>query len=91
LNVYSRSSFDRALKHLSPEIQQQVLDAARRLPSAFGRPHQHSGLGLRRIGSFYEFRVGLQWRVLFIILKSDAVLLTVGNHNEIVRYVREHK
>ena len=90
MNVYTRSSFDRALKGLTADVQESVLGAARRLPEVFGRPHEHSGMGIRRVGPFFEFRVGLQWRVLFLLRKGDAILLTVGNHDDIVRYGREH-
>jgi mRNA-degrading endonuclease RelE of RelBE toxin-antitoxin system len=90
VNVYARASFDRALKKLPNDSQELVLATARRLPDVFGRPHQHSGMSVRRIGDFYEFRVGLQWRVVFLLSKGDAILLTVGNHDEVARFVREN-
>jgi hypothetical protein len=90
VNVYTRSSFDRALKGLPAETQALVLAVARRLPAGFGRAHEHSGLGIRKLGSYYEFRVGLQWRVLFLLRKGDAILVTIGNHDEIVRFIREN-
>ena len=60
------------------------------LPEAFGKPHIHAGLGVRKVGKYFEFRVGLKWRVLFMIRKGDVVLVTVGNHDDIVRFVREN-
>jgi mRNA-degrading endonuclease RelE of RelBE toxin-antitoxin system len=90
VNVYARPSFDRALSRLPLDTQQDVLAVGPELPKKFGRPHEHSGLSIRRIGRFYEFRVGLQWRVIFLFANGDAILLFVGNHDEVVRFVREN-
>lgn len=90
MNILSRKSFDRALKKLTAEKQEAVRAAARRLPEAFRNLHVHSGLGMRRFGIYFEFRVGLDLRVLFILAAGDAVLLTVGSHDEIRRYVKEN-
>ena len=90
MNVYARRSFDRAVKRLSPDTQELVISTAKKLPLVFGRPHEHSGLSVRRIGDFYEFRVGLLWRVVFIVSRGDAILVTVGNHDDVVRFIREN-
>jgi hypothetical protein len=49
----------------------------------------HQGLGVRKVGKYFEFRVGLRLRVLFLVRKGDAVLVTLGDHDEIARFVRE--
>jgi mRNA-degrading endonuclease RelE of RelBE toxin-antitoxin system len=90
MNVLARSSFDRAFRKLSAQQQEQVRAATRLLSSSFGKPHIHTGLGLRRFGRFFEFRAGLDLRVLFNIDEGDAVLLTVGNHDEIRRFVKDN-
>lgn len=90
MNVFSIPSFDRAFKKLSTIDQSKVLAAAQQLPEAFGRPHVHAALGIRRIGTFYEFRVGLHWRVLFQVKEGNAFLATVGNHDDIRRFIREN-
>ena len=90
MTVLSRPSFERAFKDLTAEIQAAVRSAAALLPEAFGKPHVHQGLGVRKVGKYFEFRVGLKWRVLFVIRKGDAVLVTVGDHDDIVRFVREN-
>lgn len=90
MNVYSLPSFDRSLKKLAASEQSAVLSGARQLPDAFGKPHVHAGLGVRRVGPFFEFRAGLKLRVLFRIHEGDAYLVTVGNHDDIRRWVREN-
>ena len=89
MNVLSRPSFGRAFRNLSPGAQADVRAAARLLPEAFAKPHVHQGLGIRKVGNYFEFRVGLKLRVLFLVRKGDAVLVTLGDHDEIVRFVRE--
>lgn len=89
MNILSRPSFDRAFRDLSQETQAEVRAAAALLPQAFGKPHVHQGLGVRKLGKYFEFRVGLKTRVLFVIRNRDAVLVTVGNHDDIVRFVRD--
>ena len=88
MTILSRPSFDRAFRDLTPETQADVRSAAALLPEAFGKPHIHAGLGVRKLGKYFEFRVGLKWRVLFVIRKGDAVLVTVGDHDNIVRFIK---
>ena len=90
MTILSRPSFDRAFRSLSPEIQAEIRSAAALLPEAFGKPHVHAGLGVRKVGKYFEFSVGVKCRVLFMIRKRDAVLLTVGNHDDLVRLIRDN-
>ena len=90
MNVFTLPSFDRAFKKLTSQDQAQVREAATQLPAAFGKPHVHAGLGLRGLGPFLEFRAGLKLRVLFRVNRGDAVLVTVGDHDDIRRYVKEN-
>lgn len=90
MNVLSRPSFERAFKELSTDLQTEVRTAAALLPEAFRKPHVHQGLGVRKVGKYFEFRVGLKVRVLFLLRKGDVVLVTVGDHDDIVRFVRDN-
>jgi hypothetical protein len=89
VNILSKTSFERAFKKQSSERQEEIRGAARRLPEAFKTPHVHSGLGIRRVRNYFEFRVGLDVRVLFSVVEGDAILETVGNHDEIRRFIKE--
>ena len=57
--IYTRPRYDRAWRKLTPSQQAAVNAAVARLEAAFGKPHEHSGLGLRAFGRYYEFRAGL--------------------------------
>lgn len=88
--IYQRPSFRRAFDALSEPEQGDVRQAVLRVSAAFGRPHLHSGLGIRSFGRFFELRASRSLRVLFIASDGDFVLVTVGNHDQIRRFVRDN-
>ncbi len=89
MNVLTRSSFDGSFKALNEADKKRVREAAGKLLNVLGDPHTHAGLGIRRIGEFFEFRAGLKLRVLFILSEGDAVLITVGDHDHIRRFIKQ--
>ena len=87
LKVFSKPSYDRAFKKLTRHQQAQVKAAIFELPESVGQPHSHSGIGIRPFGKFFECRAGLQLRVLFCFDRGEIILETVGNHDDIARFV----
>jgi hypothetical protein len=87
--ILTQSCYRRAFNKLTEQQKAGVQAAMDRLEAAFGHPHLHSGLGLRRFGNFFEARAGLGLRLLFSVQGSDLVLATVGNHNQIRAFVKE--
>jgi hypothetical protein len=87
--IYTRPRYDRAWRKLLPSQQAVVNAAVARLEAAFGRPHQHSGLGLRAFGRYFEFRAGLGLRVLFLSEKGDLFLCFVGNHEQLRAFIKQ--
>jgi hypothetical protein len=62
---------------LPPEVREKAAKAIADVGAAFGDPHQHRGLGLRKLARrSYEVRVHLQWRVVFI---CDAKVLAAAD------------
>lgn len=90
MRIFARPSYERALKNLAPEQKAEIQIALGLLPEAFGKPHVHAGIGLRRVGKYFEFRAGLKLRVLFVIREADAVLLTAGNHDHVRAWIKEN-
>lgn len=88
--ILTRSSYPRAFKRLSTTQQTAVNAVIARLPEIFGRPHLHSGIGIRPFGGFYECRIGRDLRLLFIFDQGDFVLVTVGNHDTVKRFMRDN-
>jgi mRNA-degrading endonuclease YafQ of YafQ-DinJ toxin-antitoxin module len=74
---------------LSVEKQREVEATLRRLPEVFGRPHLHSGLGIRRLkGSYFECRVGRDLRMVFKLDRAVLVMTRIGNHEEVRSFLR---
>jgi mRNA-degrading endonuclease RelE of RelBE toxin-antitoxin system len=72
----------------SPQ-QQEVAEVVASLREAFGHPHRHSGLGIRRLGgAVFECRIGRDLRVVFELSGGCASLILVGTHNEVRRYLK---
>jgi len=66
-----------------------VEQALANLSDAFGKPHLHGGLGIRRLKrNYFEFRVGRDTRVVFSLERSVATLRTVGSHDDVQKYLK---
>ncbi len=74
---------------LPPDVREKASQAIANVGTAFGDPHQHRGLGLRKLaGRSYEIRVHLQWRVVFIYDGKALIAYDVMNHDEVSRWLR---
>jgi hypothetical protein len=86
--IYIRPRYERAFQSLSPRQQSAVNSAVGRLESVFGHPHQHSSLGIRAFGRYFELRAGLDLRILFLPEGGDLFLCFVGNHDQVRSFIR---
>ena len=77
---------------LSPDLREKASHAIAAVGTAFGDPHQHRGLGLRKLAKrSYEIRVHLQWRVVFIYDGKDLIAYDIMNHDEVQLWLRGHR
>jgi len=88
--IYQRPGFERRYKKFTRQQQNRVDAAVLRFEQAVGKPHEHSGVGLRPFGRYLEFRAGLDLRVLVLAEAGDFFLMCVGNHGEIRAYVKSN-
>ncbi len=89
LGIEVSKRFKAAARSLSDEQLDQLVEALRLLPVAFGQPHQHRGLGIRRLkGREFEFRINRDTRVVFTLEGSTAILRLVGSHDDVQRYLK---
>ena len=66
-------------------------DAMNAVAAAWGRPHRHSGIGIRRLTkSVFECRVGLEDRLAFVFIATppELIFFFLGNHDEVQRLIR---
>ncbi len=58
---------------------------------AYGEPHLHAGLGLRRIVPFLECRCGLDLRLVFQKEKDALVFHLCGTHDEVRAFLKNKR
>jgi len=74
---------------LPPDVREKAAKAMAGVGAAFGDPHQHRGLGLRKLARrSYEIRVHRQWRVVFIYDGKALVAYDVMDHDEVSLWLR---
>ncbi len=82
--------FRRVCEALDVEQQAAVLRALLQIDAAFARPHEHRGLGLRKLHplGIWEIRVGLSLRVIFRVRGGDVMCCLLGSHDEVRRFLK---
>ena len=74
---------------LPPEVREKASKVIADVAAAFGDPHRHRGLGLRKLARrSYEIRVHLQWRVVFVHDGKVLVAYDVMNHDDVSLWLR---
>lgn len=74
---------------LPPGVRGKAAQAIADVGAAFGDPHRHRGLGLRKLASrSYEIRVHIQWRVVFIHDGKALIAYDIMTHDEVARWLR---
>ena len=80
------------LTSLSSERRVDFWKAVGQLSESFGRPHIHAGIGIRKLGMrLFEFRLGIELRVLFLDRDNDLYLAFLGSHDEVRKEIRSGK
>ena len=89
LGIELSSRFKAQVRVLPDERIDQIAQAVAQLSEAFGKPHLHSGLGIRRLRqSYFEFRAGRDTRIVFKLEGSTASLVLVGDHDDVWRFLK---
>jgi hypothetical protein len=79
------------LRRRSKEERKAIGEAMNAVLAGWGRPHVHSGIGIRRLTpAIYECRVGLEDRLAFVFVATppELVFFFIGNHDEIQKMIR---
>jgi hypothetical protein len=77
-------------RKLSGVERRAVEGALEQLREGFGRPHLHTGLGIRRLRkNLFECRAGLELRVLFLAERGVLTAYDVMTHSEVQKFLRD--
>jgi hypothetical protein len=82
----------RRLRELARNERVECLLALCELIENFGRPHLHSGLGIRKLGNkLFECRGGIGLRFIFQDRPEDLFVSFLGDHDEIKALLKSGK
>lgn len=81
----------RFLTSLPEHRRIEVLATMRAAATAYGQPHLHAGVGLRRIPPFMECRCGLDLRLIFQRERDALVFHRGGTHDEIKSFLKNRR
>ena len=80
------------LSALPQARQDECWQAIAQLPQAFGQPHVHSGISIRKLTRrAYEFRAHLDLRFIFLDQPDGLYVRFLGNHDEVRREIKSGK
>jgi hypothetical protein len=80
------------LRRLSKAERTECLLALCELVDGFGRPHTHSGLGIRKLGhKLFECRGNLELGFIFQNRPNDLFISFLGNHDEVRALLKSSK
>jgi mRNA-degrading endonuclease RelE of RelBE toxin-antitoxin system len=89
IRVIISERLQKKAKKLPDDVKAKAEKAIAEVAAAFGDPHAHRGLGLRKLARrSYEIRVHLQWRVVFIHDGQTLFAYDVMNHDEVSIWLR---
>ena len=79
------------LRHRSKGERKVIGEAMNTVLAGWGKPHVHSGIGVRRLTkTIYECRIGLDERLAFVFIATppELVFFFIGNHDDIQMLTR---
>jgi mRNA-degrading endonuclease YafQ of YafQ-DinJ toxin-antitoxin module len=89
LRIELSPQFRAAVRLLPKQQRSEIGRAITAVRDGFGAPHQHSGLGLRRLReSVFECRVGLKLRLVFESERGLLSFTAIGTHDEVQKLLK---
>ena len=77
------------LRALSRGRRREIGQLMDRCQLAFGRPHQHSGIGLRPVGKkYFECRLDLATRLVFRVSDDTLLFVMMGDHDDVRAFIK---
>ena len=90
MRISFQERFRRACRSLTIQDQAALLRVFLELGSSLGRPHEHSGLGLRKLhpSDLWEIRLALSRRAVFGLSGDEVTFVFLGTHDEVQRFLK---
>jgi mRNA-degrading endonuclease YafQ of YafQ-DinJ toxin-antitoxin module len=89
VDVFLRGAFRRHVRVFPKPRRREVAQAIDAVRDGFGKPHSHSGLGIRRLrGDYFECRAGLDIRLVFRTEKGRLTFVAAGDHDTVRKLLK---
>ena len=89
LRVELSPDFRKAIRALPKSQRRQIGQVLNSIQNGFGKPHLHSGLGIRRLrGNYFECRAGLRLRLVFRGERGVLTFTAAGDHDAIRKLLK---
>jgi hypothetical protein len=89
LRIDLSESVRRDVRKLPKSRRREIARAIDAVRDGFGKPHFHSGLGIRRLRKdYFECRAGIDLRLVFRAEKGRLTFLAAGDHDAIRRLLK---
>ena len=86
--IETKSRFRRKMRAVPEARRHEVAQALDAVRDAFGHPHRHTGLGIRRLRrNFFECRAGRDLRLIFEMLPGALLFHDAGSHDDVQRFI----
>lgn len=88
--IFLSERFRSIVREYPKPVRAEIGQAIDRLHAALGQPHQHAGLGIRKlVKNYFEIRVGLELRLVFRIESAAVTFAFAGSHDEVRRFLKQ--
>ena len=88
-DVFLSDRFRQIVRAYPKPLRVEIGKAIDRLQESLGHPHQHAGLGIRKlVKNYFEMRVGLELRLVFKVERNSVTFAVAGTHNEIRKFLK---
>jgi mRNA-degrading endonuclease RelE of RelBE toxin-antitoxin system len=90
LRIELSPEFGKAIRRLSKSKRRPIGQVLNSIQDGFGKPHLHSGLGIRRLrGNYFECRAGFRLRLVFRAERGVLTFTAAGDHDEMRKLLKD--
>ena len=89
MEVVYAPAFLRILKKFDPQIKEGVKTSVADVIDYYETGQKTPGLGLTQLrGNLWEARVGIRWRVLYVVGDNRLTFVLAGSHDDVRHFLR---
>jgi mRNA-degrading endonuclease YafQ of YafQ-DinJ toxin-antitoxin module len=88
--IFLSERFRQVVRAYPKPVRVEIGQAIDLLQAALGHPHQHAGLGIRKlVKNYFEIRVRLELRLIFRVERNAIIFVFAGTHDDVRRFLKQ--